>query len=130
MAWHSTLQTSSLTLSAALLHAVLTNHVAHSEAMRQARHAYADLESKLSDAEMAQTKLEAEIRRQVSFSITQPCVKATAPVATEPIRAIGPFRSRLRPAFFIKLSALAASFRGFRLLFLTPFVLHLSMSGH
>ncbi|KAJ7267276.1 hypothetical protein C8J57DRAFT_362819 [Mycena rebaudengoi] len=56
--------TSSLTLSAALLRAILMNHVAHSEASRFAKSVEATLKSKLDDLELMNGKLEAEVRRQ------------------------------------------------------------------
>ncbi|KAJ7182806.1 hypothetical protein C8R43DRAFT_13386 [Mycena crocata] len=57
-------QTSSLTLSAALLRAILMNHVAHSEASRTAKNVEATLKTKLDDLEITNSKLEAELRRQ------------------------------------------------------------------
>ncbi|KAJ7472407.1 hypothetical protein B0H11DRAFT_2038898, partial [Mycena galericulata] len=55
--------TSSLTLSAALLRAILMNHVAHSEASRTAKNVEATLKTKLDDLEIMNSKLEAELRR-------------------------------------------------------------------
>ncbi|KAJ6464812.1 hypothetical protein DFH09DRAFT_957634 [Mycena vulgaris] len=57
-------QTSSLTLSAALLRAILMNHVAHSEASRMAKNVEATLKTKLDDLELMNEKLDAESRRQ------------------------------------------------------------------
>ncbi|KAJ6618154.1 hypothetical protein B0H10DRAFT_2378514 [Mycena sp. CBHHK59/15] len=55
--------TSSLTLSAALLRAILMNHVAHSEASRSAKNIEATLKTKLDDLEITNGKLDAELRR-------------------------------------------------------------------
>ncbi|KAI0826652.1 hypothetical protein BC628DRAFT_1320181 [Trametes gibbosa] len=55
-------QTSSLQLSAALLRAILVNHVAHSEASRMARNVEANLRERLDDAQHEKEKLEAELR--------------------------------------------------------------------
>ncbi|KAK0443085.1 uncharacterized protein EV420DRAFT_1065316 [Desarmillaria tabescens] len=57
-------QTSSLYLSAALLRAILMNHVAHSEASKTAKHTENSLKGKLDDMEISMGKLEAELRRQ------------------------------------------------------------------
>ncbi|KAJ7238089.1 hypothetical protein B0H12DRAFT_1204324 [Mycena haematopus] len=56
--------TSSLTLSAALLRAILMNHLAHSEASRLAKNVEATLKTKLDDLETAYSKLDAEMKRQ------------------------------------------------------------------
>ncbi len=56
-------QTSSLYLSAALLRAILMNHVAHSEASKTAKHTENSLKGKLDDMEISMGKLEAELRR-------------------------------------------------------------------
>ncbi|KAL1944046.1 hypothetical protein VTO73DRAFT_3864 [Trametes versicolor] len=55
-------QTSSLQLSAALLRAILVNHVAHSEATRMAKNVEANLRERLEDAQNDKEKLEAELR--------------------------------------------------------------------
>lgn len=57
-------QTPSLSLSAALLRAILMNHVVHSEATKHAKSLEATLKGKLDDMEIANGKLEAELRRQ------------------------------------------------------------------
>jgi len=62
---HTPQQLSSLSLSAALLRAILTNHLAHSDAIRAAKSVEHDLQSKLEDAEITIGKLEAELRRHV-----------------------------------------------------------------
>jgi hypothetical protein len=59
-------QTSSLTLSAALLRAILMNHLAHSEASRLAKNVESTLKTKLDDLENAYTQLDTELRRYVS----------------------------------------------------------------
>ena len=59
------IQLSSLSLSAALLRAILTNHVAHSDAIRASKNVEHDLQSRLDDAEITIGKLEAELRRHV-----------------------------------------------------------------
>jgi hypothetical protein len=56
-------QTSSLELSAALLRAILVNHLAHSEATKTHRNIEAQLTSRVEDMEMAKAKLEAELRK-------------------------------------------------------------------
>ncbi|KAI0691420.1 hypothetical protein BC835DRAFT_1509303 [Cytidiella melzeri] len=55
-------QASSLELSAALLRAILVNHLAHSEATKAHRNIEAQLTSRLEDTEMAKGKLESELR--------------------------------------------------------------------
>ncbi|KAF8201306.1 hypothetical protein K438DRAFT_1441333, partial [Mycena galopus ATCC 62051] len=55
--------TSSLTLSAALLRAILMNHLAHSEASRSAKNTETTLKTKLDDLETAYSQLDAEMRR-------------------------------------------------------------------
>ncbi|KAF7369177.1 RING-type domain-containing protein [Mycena venus] len=59
--------TSSLTLSAALLRAILMNHLAHSEASRLAKNVESTLKTKLDDLENAYTKLNAELRQYAAF---------------------------------------------------------------
>jgi hypothetical protein len=62
---HKFVQTSSLWLSAALLRAILTNHVAHSEAIKVAKITEANLKAKLDDLGMTNSKIETELRRSV-----------------------------------------------------------------
>lgn len=50
-------------LSAALLRAILVNHLAHSEATKAHRNIESQLTSRLEDTEMAKAKLEAELRK-------------------------------------------------------------------
>ncbi|KAJ3487949.1 hypothetical protein NLI96_g3177 [Meripilus lineatus] len=54
---------SSIQLSAALLHAILTNYNAHSEATKSAKHAEMELKDQLEEVEVAKEKLESELRR-------------------------------------------------------------------
>ncbi|KAG1758774.1 hypothetical protein EDD22DRAFT_996982 [Suillus occidentalis] len=54
---------SSLSLSAALLRAILMNHFAHSEATKMAKGVEATLKGKLDDAELTVTKLEADLKQ-------------------------------------------------------------------
>jgi hypothetical protein len=54
----------SLSLSAALLRAILMNHLAHSEASKIAKNTEATLKAKIDDMDVAHGKLEAELRRQ------------------------------------------------------------------
>ncbi|KAF9223125.1 hypothetical protein BS17DRAFT_155114 [Gyrodon lividus] len=56
-------QLSSLSLSAALLRAILVNHFAHSEATKMAKSIEATLKGKLDDMEITVTKLEAELKQ-------------------------------------------------------------------
>ena len=59
-------QTSSLQLSAALLRAILVNHVAHSEATRIAKTVESHLRERLEQSELEKEKMEAELRSLVS----------------------------------------------------------------
>ncbi|KIY72278.1 hypothetical protein CYLTODRAFT_55692 [Cylindrobasidium torrendii FP15055 ss-10] len=63
-------QASSLYLSAALLRAILMNHVAHSEATKTARATEASLKARLDDTEMLLSKTQAELRRCVTNPIS------------------------------------------------------------
>ena len=56
-------QVSSLTLSAALLRAILVNHFAHSEVTKMAKAVETNLKGKLDDMELTVTKLEAELKQ-------------------------------------------------------------------
>ena len=49
--------------AAALLHAILTNYNAHSEATKSAKHAEMELKDQLEEVEVAKEKLESELRR-------------------------------------------------------------------
>lgn len=59
----SFVQTASLALSAALLRAILMNHLAHSEASKTAKTVEANLKGKVDDLEITNGKLESELRR-------------------------------------------------------------------
>lgn len=52
-------------MSAALLRAILMNHVAHSEASKAAKLMEANLRGRIDDMEITTAKLEVELRRQV-----------------------------------------------------------------
>ncbi|KAI0916247.1 hypothetical protein AcW1_009924 [Taiwanofungus camphoratus] len=56
-------QSSALQLSAALLRAILVNHVAHSEASKIAKAVEANLKEKLQEVETAKSQVEAELRK-------------------------------------------------------------------
>ncbi|KAF9470365.1 hypothetical protein BDN70DRAFT_939778 [Pholiota conissans] len=58
-------QTSSLFLSAALLRAILTNHMAHSDASKAAKTTEANLRHKIEDLELNVTRYEAELKKCV-----------------------------------------------------------------
>ncbi|OBZ77501.1 hypothetical protein A0H81_01972 [Grifola frondosa] len=60
-------QSSSLALSAALLRAILVNHVAHSEATRNFRHSEAQLRARATEAETEKEKLEMEVRHLITI---------------------------------------------------------------
>ncbi|KAL0566927.1 hypothetical protein V5O48_015071 [Marasmius crinis-equi] len=59
-------QTPSLSLSAALLRAILMNHVVHAEATKHAKTIEATLKGRIDDLEISNSKLDAELRRQKS----------------------------------------------------------------
>ncbi|KAF5360258.1 hypothetical protein D9758_009170 [Tetrapyrgos nigripes] len=58
---------SSLHLSAALLRAILMNHVVHTEASKTAKNLEATLKGKIDDLEIKNGKLEAELRHKLIF---------------------------------------------------------------
>ncbi|KAJ7220629.1 hypothetical protein GGX14DRAFT_675434 [Mycena pura] len=62
---------SALTLSAALLRAILMNHVAHSESSRLAKNVEATLKTKLDELETTNGKLETELRRYRRHAYSQ-----------------------------------------------------------
>ncbi|CAK5262236.1 unnamed protein product [Mycena citricolor] len=55
---------SALTLSAALLRAILMNHVAHSDASRNSKMVEATMKARLDELEAANNRLDAELKRQ------------------------------------------------------------------
>lgn len=61
-------QTSSLSLSAALLRAILMNHLAHSEASKAAKTTEANLKNKIDEVEAQKQQAETELRRYVYLS--------------------------------------------------------------
>jgi len=56
-------QNTALQLSAALLRAILVNHVSHSEANKQSRSMELAIKERLDEMEASHNKLEAELRR-------------------------------------------------------------------
>lgn len=56
-------QNTALQLSAALLRAILVNHVSHSEANKQSRSMELAMKERLDETEASHNKLEAELRR-------------------------------------------------------------------
>lgn len=63
----------SLHLSAALLRAILMNHLAHSEASKSSKALEVVLKDKVNELEVANEKLEAELRRYVISYVRQLC---------------------------------------------------------
>ncbi|KAG6371306.1 hypothetical protein JVT61DRAFT_9776 [Boletus reticuloceps] len=92
-------QVSSLTLSAALLRAILVNHFAHSEATKMAKSVEANLKGKLDDMEFSVTKLEAELKQyQTHYTQkVQDCHSLRAEISRMGLksasRSISPIRS-------------------------------------
>ena len=60
-------QISSLSLSAALLRAILMNHFAHSEASKAAKTTEANLKSKIDEVEAQKQQAETELRKYVDY---------------------------------------------------------------
>jgi hypothetical protein len=60
-------QISSLSLSAALLRAILMNHFAHSEASKAAKTAEANLKNKIDEVEAQKHQAETELRKYVNY---------------------------------------------------------------
>ncbi|KAI0635135.1 hypothetical protein C8Q77DRAFT_1055030 [Trametes polyzona] len=85
-------QTSSLQLSAALLRAILVNHVAHSEATRIAKNVEANLRERLEEAHNEKEKLEAELRNmRLQYSQkSQECQTLRAELNRAKIKAVAP----------------------------------------
>ncbi|KAG5653203.1 hypothetical protein H0H81_001754 [Sphagnurus paluster] len=67
--------TTSLHLSAALLRAILMNHLAHAESSRNAKTVEANLKAKIDDLEITNEKLEAELRK--SYTPALPALRTT-----------------------------------------------------
>ncbi|EMD36462.1 hypothetical protein CERSUDRAFT_115479 [Gelatoporia subvermispora B] len=85
-------QTSSLQLSAALLRAILVNHVAHSEAMKAARSVEANLRAKLSEVEEERDAVEEEIQKlRAQYSQkAQECQSLRADLSRAKIKTVAP----------------------------------------
>ncbi|KAI0777658.1 hypothetical protein BD413DRAFT_466872 [Trametes elegans] len=85
-------QTSSLQLSAALLRAILVNHVAHSEATRMAKNVESNLRERLEDAQHEKEKLEAELRslRAQYSQKAQECQSLRAEINRGHIKSVAP----------------------------------------
>ncbi|RDX54465.1 hypothetical protein OH76DRAFT_1341074 [Lentinus brumalis] len=85
-------QTSSLQLSAALLRAILVNHVAHSEATRIARSVESHLRERLEEAALEKEKMEAELRslRSQYSQVAQECQTLRAELNRANIRSAAP----------------------------------------
>jgi hypothetical protein len=60
---HPCLQSSALQLSAALLRAILVNHVSHSEATKAAKNMELAMKGDLEELEAVNEKLDSELRR-------------------------------------------------------------------
>ncbi|KAI0646283.1 hypothetical protein C8Q79DRAFT_1000659 [Trametes meyenii] len=85
-------QSSSLQLSAALLRAILVNHVAHSEATRIAKNVETNLRERLEDVHHEKEKLEAELRslRTQYSQKAQECQTLRAEINRAKIQAAAP----------------------------------------
>ncbi|KAI9063668.1 hypothetical protein FKP32DRAFT_693419 [Trametes sanguinea] len=85
-------QTSSLQLSAALLRAILVNHVAHSEATRIAKNVEANLRERLEESQNEKEKLEAELRslRSQYSQKAQECQTLRAELNRAKIKSVAP----------------------------------------
>ncbi|KAF9788508.1 hypothetical protein BJ322DRAFT_1001565 [Thelephora terrestris] len=86
-------QNTALQLSAALLRAILVNHVSHSEANKQSRSLELSMKEKFDEMEASHNKLEAELRsmRTQYSQKSQECQSLKADLAR--------FKSSLAPAF-------------------------------
>ncbi|KAF4621577.1 hypothetical protein D9613_012623 [Agrocybe pediades] len=80
--------TSSLFLSAALLRAILMNHVAHSDASKAAKAAEANLKNKIEDLQAHNEKLDADLRSTLGVNVPE-----TPSVPTSPTPSPAPFSS-------------------------------------
>ncbi|KAF8838168.1 hypothetical protein BDN67DRAFT_955455 [Paxillus ammoniavirescens] len=92
-------QLSSLSLSAALLRAILVNHFAHSEATKMAKSIEVTLKGKLDETELTVTKLEAELKQYQTLYTqkVQECQSLRAEISRSALRSatrgISPTRS-------------------------------------
>lgn len=93
-------QVSSLTLSAALLKAILMNHFAHSEATKMARNVEATLKGKLDDMELTVSKVEAELKQQQTLYTqkVQECQSLRAEISRVALKSVAPGVSPTRPS--------------------------------
>ncbi|KAH7915535.1 hypothetical protein BJ138DRAFT_997626 [Hygrophoropsis aurantiaca] len=94
------LQLSSLSLSAALLRAILMNHFAHSEATKMARNVEADLKEKLGDMEMTVTKLDAELHKYQTLYTqkVQECQSLRAEISRVSLKSASAASGPVRPS--------------------------------
>ncbi|OCH90211.1 hypothetical protein OBBRIDRAFT_812826 [Obba rivulosa] len=83
-------QTSSLQLSAALLRAILVNHLAHSEAVKMAKSVEAHLKEKLAEVEDAKDSLEEEIQKAQYSQKAQECQSLRAELSRVKTKAMAP----------------------------------------
>ncbi|KIJ62286.1 hypothetical protein HYDPIDRAFT_176613 [Hydnomerulius pinastri MD-312] len=93
-------QLSSLSLSAALLRAILMNHFAHSEATKMAKTVEANLKGKLDDMELTVGKLEAELKQQQTLYTqkVQECQSLRAEISRFALKSATPGLSPTRPS--------------------------------
>ncbi|KAH7890469.1 hypothetical protein F5I97DRAFT_1972902 [Phlebopus sp. FC_14] len=93
-------QLSSLSLSAALLRAILMNHFAHSEATKMAKTVEANLKGKLDDMEITVGKLEAELKQQQALYTqkVQECQSLRAEISRHALKSAVPGISPTRPS--------------------------------
>ncbi|KAL4063804.1 hypothetical protein J3A83DRAFT_4361901 [Scleroderma citrinum] len=93
-------QVSSLTLSAALLKAILMNHFAHSEATKMAKNVEATLKGKLDDMELTVAKLEVELKQQHTLYTqkVQECQSLRAEISRLALKSSAPGISPNRPS--------------------------------
>ncbi|EIW75555.1 hypothetical protein CONPUDRAFT_131797 [Coniophora puteana RWD-64-598 SS2] len=88
-------QFSSLTLSAALLRAILINHFAHAEATKSAKSLEATLKSKLDQSENTVVSLKSELREQVHPSSSRVCNEAADFLCPDVALALYPKSTRM-----------------------------------
>jgi hypothetical protein len=93
-------QLSSLSLSAALLRAILVNHFAHSEATKMAKTVEANIKGKLDETELSVAKLEAELKQQQSLYTqkVQECQTLRAELSRIALKSATPGISPARPS--------------------------------
>ncbi|KAF9235476.1 hypothetical protein BU15DRAFT_51371 [Melanogaster broomeanus] len=93
-------QLSALSLSAALLRAILVNHFAHSEATKMAKTVEANIKGKLDDTELSVAKLEAELKQQQTLYTqkVQECQTLRAELSRIALKSATPGLSPTRPS--------------------------------